>query len=123
MISGLARILGNLSLPLQSLGKSGKPSTRTGGTFIFLTVGSPSSPKISNTTTNRSEFVSVLDETEEEKHLFGILDGGNTNARINKWREELENDAVERVGEAFVNMQILIPHLRGMSQALRCSNC
>lgn len=63
---------------------------------------------------NKSQRVRLLlDETEEEKRLFGILDGGNTNARINKWREELENDAEERVREAFVNMQILIPHMKG----------
>jgi len=55
----------------------------------------------------------VLDETEEEKRLFGILDGGNTNARINMWREVLEGEDEVRTREAFVNMQVLVPHLKG----------
>jgi len=55
----------------------------------------------------------VLDEAEEEKRLFGILDGGNTNARINMWREVLEGEDEVRTREAFVNMQILVPHLKG----------
>ena len=62
---------------------------------------------------NKSQRVRLrLGETEEEERLFGILDGGNTNARINMWREELEDGAEPRLGEAFVNMQILVPHLR-----------
>jgi hypothetical protein len=54
----------------------------------------------------------VLDEDEEEKRFFGILDGGNTNARINKWREELVEDrAKEELAQRFVNVQILVPKL------------
>lgn len=55
----------------------------------------------------------TLDEGEDEKQLYGILDGGNTNARINSWREGLDGNAVDRLSEAFVNVQVLVPHLRG----------
>jgi hypothetical protein len=66
---------------------------------------------------NRSQRVRfVLDETEEEKKFFGLLDGGNTNARINVWREGLdEQQAVARMGETYLNMQVLIPQLKGAS--------
>ncbi len=58
-----------------------------------------------------------LDESEEEKRLYGILDGGNTNARINFWRESLPDEQVdEKLPKSFVNMQILIPHLKGASE-------
>jgi hypothetical protein len=63
---------------------------------------------------NKSQRIRfLLDETPEEERLYGILDGGNTNLRINKWREELEDGAEEKLRETFVNMQILIPHLKG----------
>ena len=67
---------------------------------------------------NKSQRVRLLlDESEEEKRLFGILDGGNTNARINKWREELEEEpAKERLPQSFVNMQVLLPHLGGAGE-------
>lgn len=55
----------------------------------------------------------VLDESPEDERLYGILDGGNTNARLNKWREELEDAAQQRLHETFVNMQILIPNVKG----------
>lgn len=51
---------------------------------------------------NKSQRIRLsLDETEEEQRFFGILDGGNTNARINAWREELvEEDAKVRLPTA-----------------------
>ena len=53
-----------------------------------------------------------MDESEEEKKFFGILDGGNTNGRINRWRDEFnEDDNRERLRESFVNVQVLIPEL------------
>ena len=55
----------------------------------------------------------MLDETEEEKPVFGILDGGNTNARVNLWRQELPDEASAHLNEAFINVQVLIPHLNG----------
>ncbi len=66
---------------------------------------------------NRSQRVQLfLDETEEEKKFFGLLDGGNTNARINVWREGLdEQQAQARLPETFVNMQVLIPQMKGAS--------
>jgi AIPR protein len=66
---------------------------------------------------NRSQRVRfVLDETEEEKKFFGLLDGGNTNARINVWREGLEDEqASSRLAETYLNMQVLIPQLKGSS--------
>jgi hypothetical protein len=67
---------------------------------------------------NKSQRVRLtLDESEEENRFFGILDGGNTNARINAWREELpEDEAKERLIESFVNVQVLIPQLKGASE-------
>ncbi len=64
---------------------------------------------------NRTQRMRLtLDETEEEKRLYGILDGGNTNARINGWREKLSDDeASERLKDCFVNVQVLIPQLKG----------
>lgn len=53
----------------------------------------------------------VLDESEDEKRYFGILDGGNTNERINKWRDELVNGAETQLRDCFVNIQVLIPQL------------
>ena len=59
----------------------------------------------------------ILDETEEEKKFFGILDGGNTNERINKWRDDLDNEeGGKRLKGSFVNVQILIPELNGASE-------
>jgi hypothetical protein len=58
----------------------------------------------------------VLAEEEEEKRFFGILDGANTNARINKYREELpEEKSKEELTKRFVNAQILIPELGSTS--------
>ncbi|MGB2643966.1 MAG: AIPR family protein [Candidatus Acidiferrum sp.] len=66
---------------------------------------------------NRSQRVRfVLDETEDEKKFFGLLDGGNTNARINVWREALdEQQAAARMAETYLNMQVLIPQTKGAS--------
>ncbi len=66
---------------------------------------------------NRSQRVRLfLDETEEEKKFFGLLDGGNTNARINVWREGLDDQVAQpRLAETFVNMQVLIPQMKGAS--------
>ncbi|GAG40728.1 unnamed protein product, partial [marine sediment metagenome] len=42
---------------------------------------------------NKNQRVRItLGETDEEERYFGILDGGNTNARINQWREALPED-------------------------------
>jgi len=57
----------------------------------------------------------TLDETEEERRLFGLLDGGNTTRRINIWREELSDaEAEERLTKTFVNMQVLVPQLKAL---------
>ncbi len=62
---------------------------------------------------NKSQRVRLtLDETEEEKSFYGILDGGNTTARINIWREGLADEkAAEQLPQTFINMQVLIPVL------------
>jgi hypothetical protein len=67
---------------------------------------------------NKSQRVRLtLHETDEEKRLYGILDGGNTTKRINLWREELnDTDAQERLPQTFVNMQVLIPQLNGADE-------
>jgi hypothetical protein len=67
---------------------------------------------------NKSQRVRLtLHETEEEKRLYGILDGGNTTKRINLWREELnDTEAQERLSQTFVNMQVLIPQLNGADE-------
>jgi hypothetical protein len=67
---------------------------------------------------NKSQRVRlVLDEAEEEKRYFGILDGGNTNARINEWRTVLSGEeAAERLTQGFVNVQVLLPQLKGASE-------
>ena len=64
---------------------------------------------------NKSSRVRLLlNETEEEEKFFGILDGGNTNERINKWRGDLDDeDGQEKLKESFVNIQILIPGVSG----------
>lgn len=64
---------------------------------------------------NKTERVRLqLDESEEEKRYFGILDGGNTNARINMYREALDDEqAQEELKGRYVNMQVLIPRLTG----------
>jgi hypothetical protein len=60
---------------------------------------------------NKTEKVRLrLHETNEEEPYYGILDGGNTNARITKWREELPDDgAAEELASRYVNVQVLIP--------------
>jgi hypothetical protein len=65
---------------------------------------------------NKTERVRlVLAEGEDEERFFGILDGGNTNARINKWREELpEEKTKEELTKRFVNVQVMIPKLQGV---------
>jgi AIPR protein len=55
-----------------------------------------------------------LHESEEEERYFGILDGGNTNQRINMWRDELDEDtAMDILSRTFVNVQVLIPNNNG----------
>ncbi len=60
---------------------------------------------------NKTQKVHLtLAEEDDEERFYGILDGGNTNARINKWRDELSDaDATELV-KRFVNVQVLIPN-------------
>lgn len=67
---------------------------------------------------NKSQKIRlVLSETADEEQLYGILDGGNTNERINKWREELtDEEAKARLAEAYVNAQILVPALNGAGE-------
>lgn len=62
---------------------------------------------------NKSQRVRLsLHDTEEEERYFGILDGGNTNARIKLWRSGLsKEDAESLLRETFVNMTVLIPTL------------
>lgn len=62
---------------------------------------------------NKTQKVRLaLAEIEDEERFYGILDGGNTNARINRWREELpEGDAGKELGKRFVNVQVLLPNL------------
>jgi len=56
----------------------------------------------------------LLAETEEEERFFGILDGGNTDARINKWREDLADSvAKDELPKRFVNVQVMVPKLQG----------
>jgi hypothetical protein len=65
---------------------------------------------------NKTDRVRLgLHENEEEERYYGILDGGNTNERINKWREEVGDaeNAKEELGKRFVNVQVLIPRIDG----------
>jgi hypothetical protein len=60
---------------------------------------------------NKTQRVKLsLGDTPDEL-LYGILDGGNTNERINKWREELPDDDASKLSESYVNAQVLIPTL------------
>ncbi len=65
---------------------------------------------------NKTERVRLqLHESEEESPFFGVLDGGNTDARIARWREELaEEGAKDELASRFVNVQVLIPKLGGL---------
>jgi len=66
---------------------------------------------------NKTQRVRLaLGETADEEPLFGILDGGNTNERINKWREELQDDEAAKLSETYVNAQVLIPALNGAGE-------
>ncbi len=67
---------------------------------------------------NKSQRVRlVLDESTDEERLYGILDGGNTNERINKWREELtDEESALKLAETFVNTQVLVPTLNGAGE-------
>lgn len=67
---------------------------------------------------NKSQRVRlILDESPDEEGLYGILDGGNTNERINKWREELtDEEGASKLAETFVNAQVLIPTLNGAGE-------
>jgi hypothetical protein len=61
----------------------------------------------------------TLAEADDEDRFYGILDGGNTNARINKWREELpDHEATDALKKRFVNVQILVPRLDGKPPTL-----
>jgi len=68
---------------------------------------------------NKSERVRLaLSESEGEDEYYGILDGGNTNARINLWRDELlqkddlgTDDISEKLRERYVNVQVLVPKI------------
>jgi hypothetical protein len=59
----------------------------------------------------------VLDEIPEEVQLYGLLDGGNTNERINLWRHDLSDEEAEsKLAETFVNAQVLIPTLNSAGE-------
>jgi hypothetical protein len=68
---------------------------------------------------NKSERVRlVVGESDEEDEYYGILDGGNTNARINLWRDEVlqkeDIDAAEMaemLRTRYVNVQVLVPKI------------
>lgn len=53
-------------------------------------------------------------QQEDEHQFYGCLDGGNTKARIDKFRRELDADSPEEILEQlkniFVNVQVLIPY-------------
>jgi len=63
---------------------------------------------------NKTERVRLhLHDTEEEEPFYGILDGGNTNAQINEWRQELSDElASEALKARFVNLQVLVPRVQ-----------
>jgi hypothetical protein len=81
-----------------------------GGNFHLLNRGITIVAKSMEFDNKTNKVRLSLAETEDEDRFYGILDGGNTNARINKWREELpDQDAAEELKKRFVNVQILIP--------------
>jgi hypothetical protein len=92
--------------------KIGESLQENGSNFHLLNRGITIVAKSVEYDNKTSRMKLVLDEDEDEKRFFGILDGGNTNARINKWREELpEEKAKEELVKRFVNVQVLIPEL------------
>lgn len=92
--------------------KIGSTLEENGRNFHLLNRGVTLVAKSAEYDNKTSRMRLVLAEEEEEKRFFGILDGGNTNARINKYREELlEEKAKEELAKRFVNAQILIPEL------------
>ncbi len=61
---------------------------------------------------NQSKRVRLsLNDSEEEEEYYGILDGGNTNAQINLWRDNIEDD--DLLAKSYVNVQILLPMTNG----------
>jgi AIPR protein len=67
---------------------------------------------------NKSERVRLkLAESDQEEEFFGILDGGNTNARIKQWRTDLletgrkSEELLEELRKRFVNVQVLVPKM------------
>lgn len=61
---------------------------------------------------NKTERIKLkLHDNEDEEHNFGILDGGNTNAQINDWRESLPEESLEALKRRHVNVQVLIPRI------------
>lgn len=92
--------------------KIGATLEENGGNFHLLNRGVTIVAKSAEYDNKAGRMRLVLAEEEDEKRFFGILDGGNTNARINKYREELaEATAKEELVKRFVNAQILIPKL------------
>jgi hypothetical protein len=67
---------------------------------------------------NKTQRVRLtLDESPEEVRLYGLLDGGNTNERINIWRRDLSDEEAEsKLAQTFVNAQVLIPTLNGAGE-------
>ncbi len=63
---------------------------------------------------NQSKKVRLdLGEGDEAEELYGILDGGNTNARIKLWRGDLDDESV--LAKTFVNVQVLLPKYSGQN--------
>jgi hypothetical protein len=61
---------------------------------------------------NKTQKVRLtLAQNEDDERFFGILDGGNTDARIKRWRDELPEDQVDELAKRHVNVQVLIPNL------------
>jgi len=92
--------------------KIGDTLRENGSNFHLLNRGITIVAKSVEFDNKTSRLRLVLDEEEDEKRFFGILDGGNTNARINKWREDLAEEKVkDELDQRFVNVQILVPKL------------
>jgi hypothetical protein len=59
---------------------------------------------------NKTERVRLrLHDSEAEEENYGILDGGNTYAQINDFRQEMPDDGMAALQQMFVNAQVLVP--------------
>jgi len=100
--------LPNLSSPVSR--KIGDTLTETWKTFHLLNRGVTLVAKKVDYDNKTERVRLVMADDPDEERLYGILDGGNSNERINKWRDELsEEEATAKLPETFVNVQILVP--------------